>query len=116
VRVVRAYLDEENICSCFCEGDSHWLTNSSRATCYEGSLALEREELLYRCHTGCLAWCGSESFREELKLLSEFQGCILTLKWQEVWVKPFKNLMHVNQEVWKLAAEVDGFSCSTMFG
>lgn len=46
-------LDEEDVCACFCEGEGHGLADSSRATCYEGGLALEGEELLYGGHVGC---------------------------------------------------------------
>jgi hypothetical protein len=44
------HLNEENVCSSFGEGDGHRLTDASRATCYEGRLAREREEFLYGRH------------------------------------------------------------------
>jgi len=47
------YLHEENVCSCFGEGDGHGLPNTSGATCDESRLALERVELLYGRHCVC---------------------------------------------------------------
>jgi hypothetical protein len=44
------YLDEENVCSCFGEGDGHGLADASCAACDEGGLALEGEEFLDGCH------------------------------------------------------------------
>jgi hypothetical protein len=41
--VLRCYLDEENVCACFCEGNGHCLTDTSCASCDEGCLALEGE-------------------------------------------------------------------------
>jgi hypothetical protein len=40
------YLDEENVCAGFGEGERHGLADSSGAACYQGGLALEGEELL----------------------------------------------------------------------
>ena len=50
---VPIYLDKEDVCSCFGEGNRHRLTNSSCASCYEGGLPLERVELLYSGHRLC---------------------------------------------------------------
>jgi hypothetical protein len=44
------YLDEEDVCSCFCEGNGHGLTDAASTSCHESGLALEGEELLYGCH------------------------------------------------------------------
>jgi hypothetical protein len=37
------YLDEEDVCSGFCERNGHCLADSSCAACYEGCLAREGE-------------------------------------------------------------------------
>lgn len=37
------YLDEEDVCACFGEGECHGLSDTSCATCDEGRLALEGE-------------------------------------------------------------------------
>lgn len=52
VGIERAYLDKKNVCSCFCECNGHGLTDSSRSACYQGGLALEREELVDGRHGG----------------------------------------------------------------
>ena len=67
-RVERAYLDEENVCSCFCERESHGLTDTSCSACYEGGLALEREELLYGCHVDVLVGAVRNAVGEGLEL------------------------------------------------
>lgn len=46
------YLDEENVCAGFCEGDGHRLADAACTSCYEGCLALEGKEFLYGCHGG----------------------------------------------------------------
>jgi hypothetical protein len=79
-------------------------------------LALEREELLYGCHVGWYGWCGSESFGEVLELEQRPERGVLTWKRQMTQVINFESLVKVNQEVKEPAAEVDGFSCSTMLG
>jgi hypothetical protein len=37
------YLDEEDVCSCFGEGDGHRLPDSSCAACYESCLPFQGE-------------------------------------------------------------------------
>jgi len=64
----RAYLDEEDVCSCFCERESHGLANASCSACYEGGLALEREELLYGCHVAVLVGAVRNAVGDELEL------------------------------------------------
>jgi hypothetical protein len=44
------YLDEEDICSCFCKGNGHGLTNATSTSRHQSGLALEGEELLYGRH------------------------------------------------------------------
>lgn len=41
------YLDEEDVCTCFCERNGHCLTYASSASCYEGGLTLKGEEFFY---------------------------------------------------------------------
>jgi hypothetical protein len=52
VRVCEGYLDEENICPGFGEGDGHGLSDAPRAARYEGCLARQGEELLDARHGG----------------------------------------------------------------
>jgi hypothetical protein len=49
-----AYLDEDDVCACFCEGARHGLADASGAACDEGGLAGEGEELLDCRHSECV--------------------------------------------------------------
>ena len=66
--VLGKYLDEQDVCSCFCERESHGLANASCSACYEGGLALEREELLYGCHVVDLVSVVRKAVGEESEL------------------------------------------------
>jgi hypothetical protein len=50
-----AYLNEQNVGSCFGECERHCLSNSSRSTRHEGCMALQRKELLH-CRHLSLVW------------------------------------------------------------
>jgi hypothetical protein len=58
------YLDEEDVCACFGEGDGHGLADAACAACYESCLALQGEQFLYGRHVGDVCrlerseWCG----------------------------------------------------------
>lgn len=46
----KKYLNEEDVCPCFCECESHCLSDSPGPTRHESGLTLEGEELLHRRH------------------------------------------------------------------